>query len=263
MEFTNDFFIQAQGVIERVFREFRQELLDASGSVASEAKADKTLVTHLDKKIESELKAALQAFHAAEKLDIGIEGEEFGAEGSRSTFWLIDPIDGTDAFIRGTSYFRNMATLIHEGRAIFTLIYVPVSDELYVAAEGEGAFRNGKPISVSKRTLQHTRLEVHAPVKNMETWQLMGQLAQAVGAVRASGDFITVAEGKVDGLLSYKGGGGVWDFAPRTLLIQEAGGKVANIGSSSYDYRNFDFLAANPVIFDDLMKLIDKALADM
>jgi fructose-1,6-bisphosphatase/inositol monophosphatase family enzyme len=113
MEFTNDFFIQAQGVIERVFREFRQELLDASGSVASEAKADKTLVTHLDKKIESELKAALQAFHAAEKLDIGIEGEEFGAEGSRSTFWLIDPIDGTDAFIRGTSYFRNMATLIH------------------------------------------------------------------------------------------------------------------------------------------------------
>lgn len=56
--------------------------------------------------------------------------------------------------------------------------------------------------------------------------------------------------------ISFNLGGHEWDFAPGALLVQEAGGLVRNIGSDSYDYRNFNHIAANPVIFDDLMQFM-------
>ncbi len=84
---TNDFLIQAQGCIERVVRANRPKILELHGNVKTDIKADHTVVTDLDKAMEKELRVALKEFDAG----IGFEGEEFGIEGSRKTFWLIDP----------------------------------------------------------------------------------------------------------------------------------------------------------------------------
>ena len=253
MDFTNDFFIQAQGCIERVFRSSRQELLEASGNIAAEFKDDNTAVTELDRKVEDILRKELTDFDGS----IGFEGEESGSQGSRKTFWLVDPIDGTDSFVRGLPTFRNMATLIDDGQPIFTVVFKPVTDEIYVAAKGEGAFRNGVRIKVSDRPMERARLEIHSPGSNHDVWAVIEKLARQINAVRISGDFISVAEGKMDGLLVYKNAGGSsWDFAPRSLLISEAGGVVRNLGSDSYDYRRNDMLAANPVIFGQVMKIV-------
>ncbi|RJQ37810.1 hypothetical protein C4552_00230 [Candidatus Parcubacteria bacterium] len=63
-----------------------------------------------------------------------------------------------------------------------------------------------------------------------------------------------VAEGKLDARIAFDPWGYDYDFASGVLLIAEAGGRVTNIGSTTYDYRNTNFIAANPVIFEELTK---------
>lgn len=251
MDYDNDFFIQVQGVIERVFRAERQEILDSHGRIKIDLKDDATVVTELDKQMESKLREELIKFDSA----IGIEGEEFGVEGSRETFWLLDPIDGTEAFTRGLPFFRNMATLIDHGTPIFALVYKPVSDELYVAAEGEGTFRNGTPVSVSTRPLSRARVELSTLLDDPSVWPFVSKLASSINSIRTADEFLFVVEGKFDGHIVYKSDTKPWDNAPRALLMQEAGARVANLGTDSYDYRNSDMLAAPPGIFDDLMDI--------
>ena len=256
MDFTNDFFIQAQGVIERFFRAQRSHIKELHGKADVELKADHTVVTELDKRLEQELREELAKFDSK----IGFEGEDFGIEGSRETYWLIDPIDGTENFVRGLPFVRNIVTLVDNNKPVFALVYKPITDELYVAAEGEGTYRNGIPVHVSSRSLDRSWIELSTWLPKAGAAEVATALNQKINGFRTTGEFLYVVEGKLDGLVGYKTGGGPWDYAPRALLIQEAGGKVANIGSDSYDFRNNDFVMANPVIFDDLMEIITKTI---
>ena len=65
----------------------------------------------------------------------------------KTQFWLIDPLDGTKEFIKGTHDFTINIGLIRNGKPVFGLVYLPASDDLYYGGEGIGAFYNGKPIS--------------------------------------------------------------------------------------------------------------------
>ena len=256
MNLTNDFLIQAQSCIERVVRSNRNKLLKLHGHIDIDIKSDHTVVTDLDKAIEAELTKALKKFDAG----IGIEGEELGRQGSRETYWLIDPIDGTENFIRGLPFVRNVVTLVDNNQAVFALVYKPISDELYIAAKGEGVYRNGQPIKVSNRPLERAWIEMSMNFDNQNTLAIVNAVNKRINGFRNTGEFTYIPEGKLDGLFGYKAGGGPWDYAPRALMIEEAGGRVANIGSEGYDFSNNDFLMANPVIFDDLMGLITSNL---
>lgn len=255
MDFDNDFFIQAQGILERTVRANKQKLFEMHGNIESVAKSNNTLVTDMDKSIERELTDALLAFDSS----IGIHGEEFGQQGSTETFWLIDPIDGTDGFIRGMSYFRNMITLIDRGEPVFTFVYKPITDELYVAAKGDGTYKNGKKIEMQKRPLERALIEFTGPMDQPGVPEILQAMYSKIWNFKM-GDWVQVPEGKLDGHLVFNGRGDVWDYAPRALLISEAGGKVANIGSDKYDYTNLSFLAAHPSIFDELMDTVIDSL---
>lgn len=256
MNITNDFLIQAQGVIERIFRGYREELITKSGNIETTLKADNTVVTELDRKIEKDLRAALIKFDGS----IGIEGEELGIEGSRKTYWLLDPIDGTDSFVRGIPLYRNIATLIDDGRAVFVLAYKPATDELFVAAEGDGAYRNGQQINIGERPLSRSTIDIMGRLDDPDVQSVIRAIQPKLDGVRRTSDFLSVVQGQLDGQISLGTSAGPWDFAPRALLIKEAGGRVANIGSDSYDFRINNYLATNPVIFDELMELIVKAM---
>jgi fructose-1,6-bisphosphatase/inositol monophosphatase family enzyme len=79
-----------------------------------------------------------------------------------------------------------------------------------------------------------------------------------------SRDITTVLDGFTEAALVYGSGGGDWDYAPRGLLYQELGAVVSNIGknisSPDYDYRNHDFLAASPEVFERLFPVIQTTL---
>ncbi|GAC1386582.1 MAG: inositol monophosphatase family protein [Candidatus Saccharimonadales bacterium] len=246
LEKARDFIIQQ-------FQLYRPRLLEAYGNVSEEIKYDQTPVTKLDGEIEDLLRRSLLKFDDR----IGMVGEELGQSGSKKTFWLIDPIDGTESFIRGIPFARNMVTLIDDGQPVLTVVYKFVTDELYTAITGAGAYKNGQRIYVSQRSLSRSWVELSAPFTDQSVVPLLQQIRQFSNGFRMIGDFTLVVEGKVDIMLMYNSGGGDWDYAPRALLMQEAGGTVTNIGSDHFDYRNHDIIGANPTAYAELTKHVD------
>lgn len=246
---------QAVKTLESEVRAYRPLILDAFGKVDPELKEDESPVTKYDIELEYKLRNALGLLDAS----IPIVGEEGGGDDTASTFWLVDPIDGTEGFVRGLPVVRNMATLIHDNKPVFAFIYKPITDELITATRGQGAFKNGQKLQVSNRPLNLSWVDIVGSLSDPVMQRFISELNPRIKSFRILGDFTRLADGVIDASISYKSGGGLWDYAPRGLLYQEAGAIVKNIGSDEYDFRNFSFIAANPVMFEDLRQIIERA----
>lgn len=249
----------AVDVIIDVFKSFRPELMSSFGDVAYETKENNTVVTGLDKKVETVLRKRLLDYDDS----IGLLGEELGAEGDTGTMWLIDPIDGTDQFVRGIPTCRNMVTLIHESRPLMTVVYRFPTDDLFVAIEGRGTTKNGENIRVSTRPVNRAQIEFSSNFGSPACGYLVNLFHHKAGGHR-SHDWLLAVEGLRDAHCVYGSGGGDWDYAPRMLLLQEAGARVANIGhgcdGNAWDYKNHDFIATNPVVFEELFMQVQKCI---
>jgi myo-inositol-1(or 4)-monophosphatase len=260
---TAELLTGANAVIRSALMSLRPELLAAYGHTAHTVKADSSVVTELDLKVEQQLHAALHEFDPR----IGHAGEETSADLTQTTFWLIDPIDGTETFIRGLPFATNMIVLIHEGEPVMSVIYNFVLDEYFHAVRGGGSTKNGQPIHVSNRPLERAFVsfgsKLHDP-KIFGVWERMRLKVQNMPQMGATGYILSaVASGATDGIITYGTGGGVWDFAPGALLIREAGGHVANIGSDTYDYRNVEMVAAGEQIFGQLKTFIEDEIKEI
>jgi len=129
-------------------------LADASGPIVRryfrtpmsvDDKEDSSPVTIADKQAEEAIRAILQR----ECPDHGVLGEEFGRDRIDAEYvWVIDPIDGTKAFITGIPIFGTLIALCHRGRPILGVIDQPVSRERWLGVSGQGATLNGAPIAV-------------------------------------------------------------------------------------------------------------------
>ncbi len=254
MGITEDYLKQAEKLLVALFKSERAELLSAFGNVEHSLKEDDSVVTEMDKNMEKTIRKTLQKFDSG----VGIEGEELGIEGSRKTYWLVDPIDGTEAYIRGLPFPRNMATLIDNGEPVFCVVYKFVTDELFIASKGKGATKNGQLIQVSDRPLNRAWIEYGTDLKKPKSARRYVGIRPHVNGYTLMRDFTTIAIGGCDGAIWDEGKGGPWDYAPRALMIKEAGGIVTNTGSDSYDFKNNNFIAANPRIFDKLHELYMK-----
>lgn len=217
-------------------------------------------VTELDKKVEAYLAKNLAALDAS----VGFVGEETGGNRNVERFWLCDPIDSTFHFIRGQAFCTTMLALVEGGQVMFSVIYDFVNDNMYVAEKGKGAMLNGKRIKVSKRPLREAMLCWETKLKNEENWaahRTLEENAMLFKTISAGYEFAMVASGRLEGRICFDPYGSDYDFAPGALLVEEAGGKVSNLGSDTYDYRNLNFLAANPIVHEELTKLISESQA--
>jgi len=208
-------------------------------------------VTALDMAAEAHLKQKLEAFDSS----IAFVGEEQGGDRSATKFWLVDPIDGTDAFMRGLPHCTTMIALIEEGRPQFSAIYNFVQDELYYAEKGKGAYKNGERIYVSERQPPEAMVGLESDMSKEKNVQIFTQLRTTCSffkTMTAGYEFSLVASGKIEGRICVDPFGEDYDFAPGALLVAEAGGVVANLGSSTYDYRNLNFIAANRPVYKAL-----------
>lgn len=183
-------------------------------------------------------------------------GEEFGGDRKSETFWLSDPIDGTGHFIRGIPFCTTMLALVDKGQVAFALIYDFVNDDVYHAELGKGAYKNDEKISVSDRTLQQAYLhcEVNSnKEENRAVLSVVENKANLINTLNSGFEFVLVACGKTDGRIVYNGFGKDYDFAAGTLLVKEAGGIVRNFKSDNYDYKNLNFIATNPKVYEELV----------
>jgi myo-inositol-1(or 4)-monophosphatase len=257
MKPTFDFLNTAEKRLRLALQELRPELLEGHGVIVHTTKSDSTVVTELDVKVEKRLRDICRDIDPA----IGFGGEETGVDLNQKTFWLVDPIDGTEPFIRGLPFSTNMIALIHDDELIMSIIYNFVTDEYYLAIKGRGATKNGHPIHVSSRPFNRSYITINAGfyLPANFAYTLRPKVA-GLPRYNASGtDASYIAKGSVDGIIvvSTKG---EWDHAPGALLMQEAGARVENLYKNTYNYRDMHYVAANPVIFDELKKLTEDAL---
>lgn len=237
-----------------VVKSARGQLSDSFGNISAQNKNNRdvasSIVTEIDHKLEHFFKEQLTEAWPS----IGFYGEETGRSGSTGTFWLVDPLDGTNYYVRGIPMCSSMISLIDQGRVVLSIIYDFINDDTYWAIRGGGAYRNDSPISVSNRPLKDSLVAFES---SLAAVPLVDQLRDKVSLVsyRASGyESILVASGKLEAKICIKPFGADWDYAPGSLLVEEAGGVAVNIGQSSYSYQNHDFILSNRVIHDDLIR---------
>lgn len=198
--------------------------------VGIEWKADKTPVTIADKKTEE----LCREFWARETPGFGVIGEEFGIESPDAEYqWVIDPIDGTKAFIHGVPLFGTLIALYKKGNPIASLIRIPAMNTAVWAVKDGGAFLDGRPVKCSQVSELSEALVLSGTVNTMETegyGEAYAKLRRAAKLHRGWGDcygYYLVAAGRaelmVDPIVS------LWDIAPYPLLFSEAGGKFSTI----------------------------------
>jgi len=240
--------IAAQALVLEVFKGFREELLSVFGKSEHTSKADHSPVTIYDVKVEEALKSRLTESFP----DMGFEGEETGASGNSTTYWLVDPIDGTSSFIRGLPFCTNMAALVHEGVVIAAVIYDFVNDVSYTALKGKGAFKDGQQIhlTMTREVGNHFIYAMNAQ-KFSHVQEALRELGmRTLLPIGASGhEYAMLAEGKIDGIVNLTRGKGLHDNAPGVLLSEEAGAILVPYDDETGVYRS-QFIIGTPMVVD-------------
>jgi myo-inositol-1(or 4)-monophosphatase len=195
-------------------------------------------------------------------------GEEGGVvEGKDKTHrFIIDPIDGTTNFMHGIPQFAISIALEREGQLVSALVFNPVTDELFTAEKGHGAFLNNKRLRVAARKemgaaviatgLPFMGKEGHARA-NAETAAVMHVTAGIRRFGAASLDLAFVAAGRFDGFWEHDLQ--PWDIAAGILLIKEAGGVITDMNGGEQMMTNGQVLCANENLHPQLLKLLKSA----
>ena len=176
---------------------------------------------------------------------------------SRRKVFVIDPIDGTVAFLKNRPHFTLCAAIVVEGRPCCGVVYNPISEELYSARLGAGAYRNGEAIHVSARAQlpecamlgDRTQL-TSAPFPPMHV-QNRNSVAYRV---------VLVADGSADASVSLTAKRD-WDLAAADIILHEAGGRLTDASGAVLVYnrpvtRQSSLVAANPELHTAIVSLL-------
>ncbi len=208
------------------------------------------LVTEMDNRIEQFFYDNIKKTYPEHQV-LGEEGEGDDVKSLKGTVWMIDPIDGTMNFVHQKRHFAISVAVYHEGEGIIGLIYDVVSDDLYHAVKGNGAYLNGDRLPALEK------VEVDRSVIGMNpNWvagnrvidaSILRKIVKDVRGVRSYGsaaiELAYVAAGILDGYMTMRLS--PWDFAAGMVLIEETGGTVTTVHGDPVDLlgRNSIFAA--------------------
>jgi myo-inositol-1(or 4)-monophosphatase len=149
--------------------------------------------------------------------------------------WVVDPIDGTRAYIAGLPDWAVSAALVENGRPVAGCLYAPVSDEFFFAVAGQGATRNGAAIAASPgATLARARIS--APRKLLDRLQAIAPPFAVMPRTHSLAlRLARVAEGTFDAGIA-GGSSHDWDLAAADLLVHEAGGALTSFAGDTVTY---------------------------
>jgi myo-inositol-1(or 4)-monophosphatase len=146
--------------------------------------------------------------------------------------WIVDPIDGTRAFISGLPDWTISVALVEDGRPTLAAVYAPVTDEMFLAVRGKGTTRNGAAVKASGGGVL-AGARVAAPKRYLERLSRIdpGVLPQPKVHSLAL-RFARVAQGELEAALATPGSHD-WDLAAADLLVHEAGGLMTDINGEA------------------------------
>ena len=210
-------------------------------------KADLTPVTQADREAERAITEILGVSFP----DCGFLGEEFGAKGPQERRWIVDPIDGTRNFVRKIPIWAVLIALEEAGEVTAGAIYNPVTDEMYSAYRGGGAFLNGARIRVSAITELSQAWFLHAGLGIVRTagwWEGFARVIDGTLSQRGPGDYLGYAlvasgRGEIYAELDLK----PWDLAPCKILVEEAGGRFSDFDGRPSIYSGTALVTNGPL----------------
>ena len=154
--------------------------------------------------------------------------------------WIVDPIDGTRAYIGGQPDWSISAALVEDGRPIAAAIFAPVENEMFLATAGGGTTLNGARIAASSGALEGTRIA--GPAGYLKRLIAIDDRFIAQPKVHSLAlRFARVAQGALDAAFA-SGNSHDWDLAAADLLVHEAGGALTTFTGQLLIYNG-----ANPV----------------
>jgi histidinol-phosphatase len=209
-------------------------------------KADKSPVTEADVRCEIAIREILEARFPS----YGFYGEETGSRNADAeNLWLVDPIDGTKAFVREYPLFSTQIALMRGGEIVLGVSSAPVYGELSFAERGCGAFLNGKPVSVSQIAALESAALSSGNLKTLAAggqWGRYGALVAKVNRIRGYGDFLhyhLLAAGKIDAVIETDVN--ILDIAACVAIVHEAGGRFTDLGGAPISLESTSVLATN------------------
>jgi myo-inositol-1(or 4)-monophosphatase len=190
-------------------------------------KPDESPVTEADIAIDRVLRTDLLAARPGYGW-LSEETEDDGARLRSERVFIVDPIDGTRAFIDGQTSFAHSLAVAEDGEVIAGVIYPPMKDKLYAAARGHGATLNEAPIRASG-ACEPRGAQVLATKPNMDAKHWPGGVPDFARVYRPSLAYrlALVAEGHFDGMVTFRDTW-EWDIAAGDILVREAGGDVSD-----------------------------------
>jgi myo-inositol-1(or 4)-monophosphatase len=267
----NEPIVPAAGLVERA-RVCETVIRDAGHLAADfyrrrstlpiQSKGVQDFVSEADHACEELIVAALTR-HFSED---GFLGEEGGLRREGELIWVVDPIDGTDNFLRGIPFWCVSIGLVADRQALLGYIYNPVTEELFSAVKGGGAFLNGESIGVSDVTeierarvclgfsyrrpvAPHARV-VKALLDAQVEYSRLGSGALGV-AYTAAGRFDAYWEHHIN----------AWDVAAGLAIVAEAGGLTNDFLAGDGFERGNEIFASTPALAPKLGHLIEAAIA--
>lgn len=197
--------------------------------VKFEKKPDDSFVSKVDKEAEQRIISIIRRDFP----DHCIKGEETGTSGSNTITWHVDPLDGTTNFRSGFKMFCTSIGIEKDNEFIIGVIYNPITDELFYAENGKGAFCNDKPIRVSDKSLNTSLMVFDSTMKKQLIKKKMATFEALKSVIRRFRIIGTVAlelAGVASGVFSSAFCINFFshDIAAGVVLIREAGGIVTD-----------------------------------
>jgi histidinol phosphatase-like enzyme (inositol monophosphatase family) len=250
--------------LRREFLEFAKSVSMSAGNITLKYfrnlqnidwKSDDTPVTIADKESEVYIREQIQSRYPSHS----ILGEEFKDKHTDSEYkWIIDPIDGTQSFIRGVPFYAVLLALEYQGTPLVGVIHIPPLNETVTAATGLGCFYNDKRCKVSStKELSKSWVQVtdYADLKRRRP-EFTVRLLERSYSCRTWGDaygYLLVATGRADVMIDPIME--QWDIAPLNPIITEAGGVFTDLDGNPNPLGRSS-LACNKELHSEIMDLI-------
>jgi myo-inositol-1(or 4)-monophosphatase len=194
-------------------------------------------VSEADLAVDALLRQRLLAIRTAGWLSEETEDDRTRLQATE--VWVVDPIDGTRAYLEGLADWAVSVALVREGRPVIAALYAPVTDELFLAGAGSGATLNAAPIAASSgAALAGARFS--GPKRRLETLaKLVPGIAMMPRIPSLALRLARVATGALDAAFAGPNSHD-WDLAAADLLVHEAGGTVTTLMGESLIYNRPD-----------------------
>lgn len=218
-------------------------------------------VSNADRNAESIIKRELEYARPDFGFLLEETGEIKGAD--KENRWIVDPLDGTTNFLHGIPHFA--ISIAHEkrGKIVAGIIYDPVHDDMFWAANGQGAYVNYERLRVSARQNSEDMLfatgRPHKPTVDYDRFNAMcREVSNVSSGIRTTGsaclNLAYVAAGRFDGF--FHEGLTPWDIAAGLVLVQEAGGYISSHDRRANPVYDGSILSGNELAYKILQKLV-------